>query len=158
MQTEVVSGTGSSVPIKGVALCEEEKNRTTFEEDVLKIDKDCFVDAQLNGQYVETILTLAGKARRHGAIGQVHQTRHGMHFYIKIDPPLRLTQPKNPQYLLGDDAKRVAFNNARIDSGLAPWNKLFEVAREKAGEQSIGPRIMSRNPRNFRLDEELGAE
>jgi CBS-domain-containing membrane protein len=31
------------------------------------------------------------------------------------------------QFILGDDAQRVDFNRARIESDLAEWNKLFEV-------------------------------
>jgi hypothetical protein len=54
------------------------------------------------------------------------QTQHGMHFYIKIDPPVDAHTANNLQYLLGDDAKRVSYNRARINSGLVEWNKLFE--------------------------------
>jgi hypothetical protein len=46
---------------------------------------------------------------------------HGRHYYIHIDPANRL------QYLLGDDANRVDYNQARINSGLPEWNKLFET-------------------------------
>ena len=31
--------------------------------------------------------------------------------------------------LLGDDSKRLDYNQARIDSGLREWNKLFEPLR-----------------------------
>jgi hypothetical protein len=95
-------------------------------EDVLKIDKDCFVDAQLNGQYVESILNTC---KKHGITVlsvKSTKTRHGMHFYIKIDPPVDAVTANNLQYLLGDDSKRVDFNRARIESGLVGWNKLFE--------------------------------
>jgi hypothetical protein len=97
-------------------------------QNVLKIDKDCFVDARLNGQYVESILDTC---KKHGVTVlsvKSTKTRHGMHFYIEIDPPVDAHRANNLQYLLGDDSKRVAFNNARIVSGLAKWNKLFEVA------------------------------
>ena len=49
-----------------------------------------------------------------------------MHFYAKITPALQAHVANNLQYLLGDDAKRVAFNRARIESGVSEWNKLFE--------------------------------
>ena len=55
-----------------------------------------------------------------------------MHFYIGIDPPVDAHRANNLQYLLGDDSKRVAFNNARIVSGLAKWNKLLEVAGRRS--------------------------
>jgi hypothetical protein len=54
-----------------------------------------------------------------------------MHFYIKIKPAIEPHVANNLQYLLGDDAKRVAFNMARIESGLAEWNKLFERANAR---------------------------
>lgn len=100
-------------------------------QDVLKIDKDCFVDARLNGQYVETILDTCKKHSVTVLSVKSTKTRHGMHFYIGIDPPVDAHTANNLQYLLGDDSKRVAFNNARIDSGLAKRNKLFEVASRR---------------------------
>jgi hypothetical protein len=93
---------------------------------VLKIDKDCLVDARLNGQYVETIVDTC---RKHGVTVlsvKSTKTRHGTHFYITIDPPVDAVTANNLQYLLGDDSKRVAYDEARIESGLAGWNKLFE--------------------------------
>jgi len=113
-------------------------------EDLLKIDKDCFVDTKLNGQYVETILDTC---KKHGVTVlsvEPTKTRHGMHFYVRIDPPIDARGANNLQYLLGDDAKRVAFNNARIESGLAKWNKLFELLdvrlRTMYAHQSPRPR------------------
>lgn len=55
-------------------------------------------------------------------------TAHGVHFYIKISPPVAAMTANNLQYLLGDDSKRVGFNKARIESGLVEWSKLFERA------------------------------
>jgi hypothetical protein len=54
-----------------------------------------------------------------------------MYFYIKIKPALEPHVANNLQYLLGDDAKRVAFNRARIESGSDEWNKLFERANAR---------------------------
>jgi hypothetical protein len=59
------------------------------------------------------------------------RTRHGRHYYIKIDPPVSAKTANNLQYLLGDDANRVDYNRARINSGLAPWNRLFESLGRK---------------------------
>lgn len=50
---------------------------------------------------------------------------------VRIDPPINAQTANNLQYLLGDDSKRFAFNQARIESGLVGWNKLFEVAERK---------------------------
>jgi hypothetical protein len=104
-------------------------NRSTslLKQDVLKIDKDCFVDATLNRQYVETILDTCRKHRVTVLSVKSTKTRHGRHFYIKIDPPVDAHTANNLQYLLGDDANRVDFNRARIESGLVGWNKLFEA-------------------------------
>ena len=55
-------------------------------------------------------------------------TAHGVHFYIRISPPVDSAMANNLQYLLGDDSKRVGFNRARIESGLVEWSKLFERA------------------------------
>jgi hypothetical protein len=95
-------------------------------ERLLKVDKDCFVDATVNRQYVETILDTCRKHRVTVLSVKSTETRHGMHFYIKIDPPVDGHTANDLQYLLGDDSKRVAFNRARIESELVGWNKLFE--------------------------------
>jgi len=93
---------------------------------VLKVDKDCFVNPRLNRDYVRTVIQICGK---HGISVQWIKstlTRHGRHFYIKIEPPVRALNANDLQYLFGDDPKRVAFNKARIKSALPEWNKLFE--------------------------------
>jgi hypothetical protein len=93
---------------------------------VLKVDKDCFVDPKLNSDYVRTVIDICSK---HGILVlsiKSTLTRHGRHFYIKIDPPVKALTTNDLQYLLGDDPRRVAFNKARIKSGLPEWNKLFE--------------------------------
>ena len=95
-------------------------------ESVLKIDKDCHVDTKLNREYVHTIIDIC---RKHGVRVlwiKTSITAHGRHFYIRIDPPVDAKTANKLQYLLGDDAKRVDFNRARIESGLSGWNKLFE--------------------------------
>jgi len=110
-------------------------------ERLLKVDKDCFVDANLNGQYVETIIDTC---RKHGVTVlsiKSSETRHGMHFYIRIDPPVDGHTANNLQYLLGDDSKRVAFNRARVESGLIGFNKLFE--RPNARLRTIYRRVTS---------------
>ena len=99
---------------------------------VLKIDKDCFVDPELNLEYVRTILQTCRKYEVEVFWVKSSKSRHGMHFYIKIKPALEPHVANNLQYLLGDDAKRVAFNRARIESGSDEWNKLFERANARA--------------------------
>jgi hypothetical protein len=93
---------------------------------VLKIDKDCHVSPELNLEYVRTILQTCRKYELKVLWVKSSRSRHGMHFYIKIKPALEHHVANNLQYLLGDDAKRVAFNRARIESGSDEWNKLFE--------------------------------
>jgi len=107
------------------------ERRSTGKTSVLKIDKDCFVDMGLNMEYVRTILHTCRKYELKVLWVRSSKSRHGMHFYIKIKPAIEPHVANNLQYLLGDDAKRVAFNMARIESGLAEWNKLFERANAR---------------------------
>jgi hypothetical protein len=95
-------------------------------ESVLKVDKDCFVDPKLNRDYVRTVIDICSKRGIWVQWIKSTLTRHGRHFYIKIDPPVKALMTNDLQYLLGDDPRRVAFNKARIKSGLPEWNKLFE--------------------------------
>ncbi len=97
-------------------------------ESVLKIDKDCHVDSQLEQEYVQS--TVAILSKHHVSVGWIKATRtqHGRHYYIHIDPPVDAHVANRLQYLLGDDPKRVSYNEARIKSGLLEWNKLFERA------------------------------
>jgi len=104
------------------------ERRSLSKTSVLKIDKDCFVDPGLNMEYVRTILHTCRKYELKILWIKSSKSRHGMHFYIKIRPAVEAHVANNLQYLLGDDAKRVAFNRARIESGVAEWNKLFERA------------------------------
>ena len=107
------------------------KKRRLSKTNVLKIDKDCFVDPELNLEYVRTILQTCRKYELKVLWVKSSKSRHGMHFYIKIKPALEARVANNLQYLLGDDAKRVAFNRARIESGSEEWNKLFERANAR---------------------------
>ena len=93
---------------------------------MLKIDKDCFVDTRLNAQYVRTVIHTCGKYGIEVRSIKCSKSRHGVHFYIGIKPSVEAEIANGLQYLLGDDAKRVAFNRARIESGIPEWNKLFE--------------------------------
>jgi hypothetical protein len=100
-------------------------------EDLLKIDKDCIVDADLEREYIRTVLDICGKHGLKVLWIKYTDTAHGVHFYIKIDPPVDAVTANALQYLLGDDTKRFAFNKARIKSSLVGWNKLFERAGTK---------------------------
>jgi len=97
------------------------------EESVLKIDKDCHVDSTLEQEYIQRVKEIL--ASWNFTVREIKATRthHGRHYYIWIDPPADAHLANRLQYLLGDDAKRVDFNQARIDSGLPEWNKLFET-------------------------------
>jgi len=93
---------------------------------VLKVDKDCDVDAALNREYLHAIIETCRKFGVDVLWIKVSRTAHGRHFYIGIDPPVDAHTANRLQYLLGDDSKRFDFNRARIRSGLMKWNKLFE--------------------------------
>ena len=102
------------------------EKRSLPETSLLKIDKDCFCEAELNRKYIQTIIHTCRKQNVRVLWVRFTFSRHGMHYYIKIDPPLEPEIANDLQYLLGDDAKRHAFNRARMKSGIAEWNKLFE--------------------------------
>ena len=95
---------------------------------VLKIDKDCHVGRAIEQDYLALLIEVL---RKHGLKVRwikATRTRHGSHYYICISSPVDANIANRLQFLLGDDAKRVALNQARIDSGLRDWNKLFEAA------------------------------
>jgi len=94
--------------------------------DLLKIDKDCVANAGLQREYIRTVLDICSKHGIKVLWIKRTETPHGVHFYIKISPPVDAVIANNLQYLLGDDSKRVGFNKARIESGLVEWSKLFE--------------------------------
>jgi hypothetical protein len=95
-------------------------------ENVLQIDKDCRVSGELELLYIrDSVLTLA----RHGIrvlLVRAKQSCHFRHYYFHITPAVDTQTANDLQFLLGDDAKRVAYNQARINSGLKEWNRLFE--------------------------------
>jgi hypothetical protein len=98
---------------------------------VLKVDKDCHVSSQLEREYVRQ--TLAILPRHHLKVLWIKatRTRHGRHYYIRIDPPVSPRTANDLQYLLGDDTHRVDFNRARINSRLKEWSLLFEDVGRK---------------------------
>jgi hypothetical protein len=93
----------------------------------LKIDKDIHVNKEWIEDYVGAVIVIC---RQHNvvvdSIRMCPSRRKGLHFYIQVSPPVRGELANRLQWLLGDDARRVDFNRARIDSGLKEWNKLFE--------------------------------
>jgi len=96
-------------------------------ETLLKVDKDCLVGMELHREYIRAIIETCRRRGIKAMWIKSTQTRHGIHFYIKIDPPVDAHTANNLQYLLGDDARRVDYNRARINSRLMGWNKLFEA-------------------------------
>jgi hypothetical protein len=95
-------------------------------ESVAKVDKDCHIDRQLERQWVRVALVILRMHHESVEWIKATRTRHGNHYYIKIDPPVSAKTANNLQYLLGDDANRVDRNRARINSEDAYWNRLFE--------------------------------
>lgn len=93
----------------------------------LKIDKDCHVDPELEREYIQDVVAILSKRHIRTMTVKVTRTWHGAHYYIEIDPSVDAHSANCLQYLLGDDAKRVSLNEARINAGLTEWNKLFEA-------------------------------
>ena len=95
-------------------------------QDLLKIDKDCVVDTDLEREFVRTVLDICANHAIKVLWIKRTDTAHGIHYYIKIAAAIGAHSANRLQYLLGDDTKRYGFNKARIESGLVGWNKLFE--------------------------------
>ena len=109
-------------------------------EGVLKIDKDCHVDSALEREYVQQVKDiLAGWGF---TVKEIKATRtwHGRHYYVWLNPSAEASLANRLQYLLGDDARRVDYNQARINSGLPEWNKLFEAVNRKMRTLYVGRR------------------
>lgn len=99
--------------------------------DVLKVDKDLFIPKDWIPHYVANMVqTCKIYSLTVLTIKMTYSRKKGMHLYIKIHRKIEAERANKIQFLLGDDPKRVVFNNARIKSGCPEWNKLFEeVAR-----------------------------
>jgi hypothetical protein len=100
-------------------------------EGVLKLDKDCHISSELEREYVRQSIEILRKHHLKVEWVKATRTHHGRHYYIKVLPAVDADTANKLQYLLGDDAKRVDFNQARINSGLPEWNKTFEKTRGK---------------------------
>jgi len=94
--------------------------------DTLKLDKDIHPDPDWILGQVETIVRTCKAQCRVTKIQMCESRSKGIHLYVHVDPPIDARLGNYLQYLLGDDARRVDFNRARIESGLNGWNKLFE--------------------------------
>ena len=95
-------------------------------ESVLKVDKDYESDHALQRQYVQDLIVVLTRHHLKVMWIKTSRTRHGRHYYIRINRPVTALTTNKLQYLIGDDPKRVAYNEARIRSSLPEWNKLFE--------------------------------
>jgi hypothetical protein len=96
-------------------------------ESVLKIDKDCHVDSELEDEYIQDSLAILSRRRIRVLKIEVTRTYHGRHYYFYLAEPVDAQTANRLQYLLGDDPRRVDYNRARINSRLVGWNKLFEA-------------------------------
>lgn len=96
-------------------------------ESVLKVDKDNFPTRDWLNDYTRLVITVC---KWFGlevlSIKKCDSRLKGVHFYIEVCPPLSAHMANRVQWLLGDDCQRVAFNQARVESNLDRWNKLFE--------------------------------
>jgi hypothetical protein len=109
----------------------QRRNSSLPRESILKVDKDCYIDSALEQEYIQDSLAILS---RHGiTVLKIEATRtyHGGHYYLYLAEPVGAHTANRLQYLLGDDSKRVDYNQARIDSVLTGWNKLFEAAGRK---------------------------
>jgi len=94
---------------------------------VLKIDRDFILRRDWMRDYLWLILTICQRYEVNVVSVRIcNSRRKGQHFYVQITPPVEAELANKLQMLLGDDCQRVAFNRARIASGLNEWNKLFE--------------------------------
>jgi len=99
---------------------------------LLKIDKDCIVDASWLKEYRETIrLMLRSHGLKPTTIAITPSRSKGSHVRIYLDKTISAETANKLQWLLGDDCARVDFNRARIDAGFDEWSKLFERARRQ---------------------------
>ena len=93
---------------------------------VLKIDQDIHVEKSWLRDYVGAVVAVCKMKGVKVASIQMCPTRKGAHYYIAIQPALPAEAANRLQWLLADDPLRVNYNRARIRSGYADWNKLFE--------------------------------
>ena len=95
---------------------------------VLMIDRDCVVPPSLMREWVRIVVIPTCKTL--GVMVQSVVTcpsaRKGYHVYIYPAQPVPAQLAWRLQYHLGDDAKRVSLNRARMKAGFDEWNKLFE--------------------------------
>lgn len=99
---------------------------------VLKIDKDCYVDLDWVRDWIRlAVLPICRSFGLQVTSVRMTESRKGLHFYIGINPPIRAELANRLHWILGDDARRVDFNRARIRAGYARWNKMFEAANAR---------------------------
>jgi hypothetical protein len=92
----------------------------------LLIDVDMVVKRHWMRYYILLILTVCSWFNvQVYRIRMCPSAKKGQHFRIDITPAVPARLANLIQFLAGDDRQRVAFNQARIESGLAEWNKLF---------------------------------
>jgi len=103
------------------------RNSSLPNESVLKIDKDCHIDTELEHEYIQDSLAILSKRGIRVLKIEATRTYHGRHYYFHIAEPVDARTANRLQYLLGDDTNRVDYNQARINSRLVGWNKLFEA-------------------------------
>jgi hypothetical protein len=105
-------------------------------------DKDIIIaPAEINA-YLQLILTTVHSYQLEVVLVQWCYSLHkGLHFYIRVNPPIQAELAWLLQFLLGDDALRADFNRARIEGGVAHWNRLFERSNVKLHTIYANPRF-----------------
>jgi hypothetical protein len=117
---------------------------------LLKIDKDHHPSAELERRYIQTVLLVIANQGLRVAWIKRTRTRHGRHYYVQLVETLTDQAANDLQYLLGGDAKRVAWNQQRINSGLPDWNKLFEEVGRHFEKVYENPRYRKRQSLSHR--------
>jgi hypothetical protein len=121
-------------------------------ERVLKVDKDCHVDSELENEYIQDALAILSRRRIRVLKIEATRTYHGRHYYFHLAEPVDAQTANRLQYLLGDDSRRVDFNRARINSRLVGWNKLFETIGRKLRTIYSNPALQPARKRRARKD------
>jgi hypothetical protein len=100
---------------------------------VLMIDRDCVVKPSLIREWVRVVVipTCRVVGVTVESVVTCPSQRKGYHVYIYITPPVPAELAWRLQFHLGDDAKRVSLNRARMSAGFDEWNKLFERIRPR---------------------------
>jgi hypothetical protein len=114
---------------------------------LLLIDKDIIMRPKEIGAYLQLVHIVLRAYQLEAVLVQWCYSLHkGMHFYIQVNRLIEGELAWLLQLLLGDDAVRADFGRARIEAGVAHWNRLFERSNVKLRIIYQNPRLQQRTP------------